>query len=392
MADSHVETLNMMELPINKIINMIKTNITHELYDPVIILGKMGMGKTESLRNLAREMKIGYCELRLVNMTETDMLGIPTITSDGTTSYASNDLLPIPKRDGEVGILAIDEITSCSRTMRAAAYQLLDGQRRLGNYKLPDKWICVGLGNGPDDGGVFNGAEAALFTRAMCFRVSVNPEAWKDWAIRNDANASVMAYLAFSPASLHIFDPNEMQGICPTPRTWVKLSKLLDIYEEEKGGYLDVSDAAILAAASIGQKEAGNFAGFYKYNTSKEIINVEDIIAGKLNGANAGRAQSEVILLAIENLGKEIKRMTKADTGLQRNDKAELATLKKVGNVFRWLTQLGDVRLEWAVSAIRSITQMCDEMSAIAIDPRFDEICPELDEFAAKHRVVNDIT
>ena len=66
--------------------------------------------------------------------------------------------------------------------MRAAAYQLLDGQRALGNYKLPEKWICVGLGNGPDDGGVFNGAEAALFTRCYGFRVAPNLESFKEYA------------------------------------------------------------------------------------------------------------------------------------------------------------------------------------------------------------------
>ena len=392
MAEQHVETLNMIELPISEIIKRIRINIEHGFYDPVIMLGKMGMGKTESLKNLAKDLGIGYCELRLVNMTETDMLGIPTITTDGKTTYASNELLPTEKDNGEVGILAIDEITSCSRTMRAAAYQLLDGQRKLGNYTLPDKWICVGLGNGPDDGGVFTGAEAALFTRAMCFRVAVSPEAWKDWAVKNDINASVMAYLAFSPASLHVFDPNEMQGICPTPRTWVKLSKLLDIHENLKGGYLDTREVTILAASSIGVKESGTFSGFYKYNSSKDIINVADIVAGKLNGKVAGKSESQVLLLAIENLGKEVKRITKDDIGLQKKDRAEIDTLKKVANVFKWITELGEVRLDWAVSAIRNITHMCDEMIAISIDDRFDELCPEFEKFCKAHKVIADNT
>ena len=55
----------------------------------------------------------------------------------------------------------------------------MDSKRALGTYKLPDKWKVISLGNGIDDGGVFNGMENAFLSRAMCYRIEPDLECWK---------------------------------------------------------------------------------------------------------------------------------------------------------------------------------------------------------------------
>ena len=385
------ETLNMRESSVDEIIRFIKEDLIQmEIYDPVIVLGKMGMGKTASLKNLANELNIGYCELRLVNMTETDMLGIPTVSKEGTTTYASNDLLPIVERDGEVGILALDEITSCSSTMRAAAYQLLDGQRRLGNYKLPDKWICVGLGNGPDDGGVFNGAEAALFTRCYCFRVAPNLDSWKEWAIEAGINPAVIAYLSYDPTKLHVYNPDdEMDGICPTPRTWEKLSKLLNAKEKANGGNpLPISVAEFYAGISVGVKEAGSFSGFYQYTQNGKAVNIADVLSGKANGKEAAKAEPQVVYIAIENLIRAINDTIAHDAQIQTTLEPSDETIDKVCNVVRWITDLASVRLDYGITGIRDlISGSSKEFYAIICDDRFDDKCPEFLKFCSDNNV-----
>lgn len=374
------ETLNMIEKPISEIIDFIKDQLECEIYDPIIILGKMGMGKTASLKGLAKDLGIGYCELRLVNMTETDMLGIPTVSAQGTTTYASNDLLPIVERDGEVGILALDEITSCSSTMRAAAYQLLDGQRALGNYKLPEKWICVGLGNGPDDGGVFNGAEAALFTRCYGFRVAVSIESWKEYALANNINPAIIAYLSMPGCTkLHDYDPDEMDGLCPTPRTWEKLSKLLNSREAKNGGKaLSRNMVEMLAAASIGEKEAGAFAGFYGYKASEDLIDPNDIVSGKAKGKNIRAVDPEVIYLTIQN----IIQLLRADA---ERCKVELSDdiKKKIVNACAWFVDIGNQKTDYGVMGIRDImTALPQNATFFVLSEEFDELCPEVFKFA----------
>lgn len=380
------ETLNMREASIHEITDFIKDLFNMEIYDPVIVLGKMGMGKTVSLKGLAKELGIGYSEIRLVNMTETDMLGIPTISKDGTTTYASNDLLPIAERDGERGILAIDEITSCSSTMRAAAYQLLDSQRRLGNYKLPDKWICVGLGNGPDDGGVFNGAEAALFTRCYGFRVAPNLESFKEYAIENGMNPSVIAYLSYDPSKLHVYDPDELDGLCPCPRTWEKLSKLLNAKEKFNGGPVSMAVAEFLASASIGVREAGFFSGFYEYNQKGHVVSVDDILNGKAKGSNVKANEPQVIYIAIESIIKQLNGELKAANKVNGNYPSSI--VKRVANAANWLVDAASVKLDYGIMGARDLCTAVQDISSIILDEDFDSVCPTFLQFCKKNSIL----
>ena len=383
------ETLNMREASIKEITSFIKDLFDMEIYDPVIILGKMGMGKTASLKGLAKELGIGYTELRLVTMTETDMLGIPTVSADGTTTYASNDLLPIVERDGERGILALDEITSCSSTMRAAAYQLLDGQRALGNYKLPEKWICVGLGNGPDDGGVFNGAEAALFTRCYGFRVAPSIEAFKEYAIESGMNPSVVAYLSYDPSKLHVYDPDELDGLCPTPRTWEKLSKLLNAKEKFNGGNaVPMSVAEFLASASIGVKEAGFFSGFYEYNQKGKVIDIEDILSGKANGKNVSASEPQVVYIAIESLIKKINEELKEANANKVGNSYNDDIIQRIGNATNWIIESGSVKLDYAIMGLRDLTTGVPMFGDILLDDKFNDICPSFLTFSIENQIV----
>lgn len=381
------ETLNMREASITEINDFIRDLFAMEIYDPVIVLGKFGMGKTASLKGLAKELGIGYSELRLVTMTETDMLGIPTISAQGTTTYASNDLLPIAERDGERGILAIDEITSCSATMRAAAYQLLDGQRALGNYKLPEKWICVGLGNGPDDGGVFNGAEAALFTRCYGFRVTPNLDSFKEYAIENGFNPSVLAYLNYAPDKLHVYDPDELDGLCPCPRTWEKLSKLLNGKEKFNGGKpLSMAVAEFLASASIGVKEAGFFSGFYKYNQGAKVISIADVLDGKADGRQVDANEPQVVYIALEQLIKEINSELSTDTKIagEHSDKM----IKRIANAANWIIDASTKKLDYGILGIRDLTSGVKELNSIMLQDSFDEVCPRFLQFCVQNNIV----
>lgn len=380
------ETLNMREASITEITDFIRDLFTMEIYDPVVVLGKMGMGKTASLKGLADELGIGYAELRLVNMTETDMLGIPTVSAQGTTTYASNDLLPIVERDGERGILALDEITSCSATMRAAAYQLLDGQRALGNYKLPDKWICVGLGNGPDDGGVFNGAEAALFTRCYGFRVAPNLESFKEYAIASGMNPSVVAYLSYDPSKLHVYDPDELDGLCPCPRTWEKLSKLLNAKEKYNGGPVSMAVAEFLASASVGVKEAGFFSGFYKYNQSNKVIDVESILNGTADGTNVSADEPQVVYIAIESLIRKLNEEFKTTPRVGGDFSPKL--MKRIANVTNWLVDASTQKLDYGITGASDLFKGVEDIGELILSSDFDTACPKFLAFCTANNIV----
>lgn len=371
------DTLNMREITIEQFIDEIEADIEDENYDPVIGIGKSGIGKTMSIYELTQKLGIGFCELRLVTMTEIDILGIPVV-ENGRTTYASNALLPSIERDGERGILVLDEITSAERTVRAAAYQLLDSKRALGNYKLPDKWKVVALGNGVNDGGVFQGMEAAFLSRATCYRPEPNFDCWKRWALKNGINTSVIAYLSFDPTKLHQFDTDEFASVFPCPRSWVSLSKRLNAREKKNNGKpLDTDKVALYAAGAVGEKEADLFAGFYEYNG--KTVSADDILSGKSQGNIVGQLEPQVAYLVIQNLAAKV-RETLGDRDDSNIKPEEILIAVRATN---WLLDAAEFRLDFGITGLADLVNSSVRYTTIALQSDdFERQCPRFLEFA----------
>ena len=80
-----------------------------------------------------------------------DVRGIPYLaqaTPESTkyTSWAVPDVFPIAERDGDRGILFIDELPTALPATQNAFLQLLLN-RKLGDYELPVGWAIVCAGN-----------------------------------------------------------------------------------------------------------------------------------------------------------------------------------------------------------------------------------------------------
>lgn len=384
-----METLNMMSIPVDQFCREIANDLDDGNYDPVVGIGLSGVGKTMSIYELTQKRKIGFCEMRLVTMGEIDILGIPT-TKNGRTTYAPNSLLPDADRDGEEGILVLDEITSATSPVRAAAYQLLDSKRALGEYKLPPKWKVVALGNGPDDGGVFQGMEAAFLSRCTCYRVSTNLETWKKWAIANGVNSSVVAFLQWQPDNLHKLNPDEIASVFPCPRSWTALSKRLNAREAKNGGPLELDAVEIYAAGAVGVKVAPQFATFYAHN--KDTVDINGIIEGrvKAQGSGISKKKPEVIYLTLQGLIKKLGEIiTEKDVDPKTYHIRDIEKTKKLVNAVRFILDLGATRSDYANTAIQDLGKISQIYYAMCIDTTpntcFAAMCPEFDEYLDAH-------
>lgn len=143
MADS----LNMTQITSDKLQRQLSLRIRNGVTSPILILGKAGIGKTEQITQLAKDEGIGYKEIRLLLYDAAELKGIPYADRETqTTKIFPQDIFPTAERDGERGILVLDEVTSCQAQLRTAVFQLLDAKRSLGSYKLPDGWMIVQIG------------------------------------------------------------------------------------------------------------------------------------------------------------------------------------------------------------------------------------------------------
>lgn len=387
------DSMNLKSISVDTFTRLIRENIEDEDFSPAMALGKSGIGKTESIYELTQELGIGFCELRLVTLNEIDLLGMPETIEypDGSkrTTYASNDELPNASRDKECGILVLDEITSATSTIRAAAYQLMDSKRKLGNYKLPDKWKVVALGNGISDGGVFQGMESAFISRTQCYRVEPNLDAWKKWAIKNEVHPSVIAYLDFDPSKLHDMPKNsKLASAFPCPRSWTALSKKLKNAERRAGTLLDSDDVELYAAGAIGNNEAASFSAFYNYN--KQTISVSDIVSGKADPSVVSSTEPEVMFIVIQGLTGYIRDLIKNDSSANGIDFSH-DTIDKIARICKWMIAASEHRLDYTVTMLKGLTASLEEFRNItSINEEFEELCPEYFDFCVRTQIVFD--
>lgn len=187
----------------------------HTRERPIMVWGPPGSSKTASVALVAEQLGIQHRDLRLGNLTPSDLKGLPVIDHDErVTRYYPPDELP---RDGN-GILTLDEINVAAPVMQALAQELLL-ERRLGTYRLPSGWLIVGMGNRKEDRAAVHAMPAPAANRFKHYALEPSLSDWTYWAqATNSIHEHIIAFLHWRPELLHRFDPNSPSW--PSPRSW----------------------------------------------------------------------------------------------------------------------------------------------------------------------------
>jgi hypothetical protein len=188
---------------------------------PVFIWGGPGGGKSAIVDQLAKSLAITLRDLRVLLLDPVDFRGLPLISSDGQTKWATPDFLP---REGE-GILFLDELNAAPAMVQASCYQLvLD--RKLGDYTLPDGWSIIAAGNRDSDRAVTTRMPTPLRNRFVHLEFEVDVQEWSEWAVKSSIRPEVIAFLRFRRELLSKFDRDA--NAFPSPRSWEFVSRILN--------------------------------------------------------------------------------------------------------------------------------------------------------------------
>lgn len=218
---------------------------------PVLLLGSPGVGKSDLCRASAAELGIECRALHLPQIDPVDLRGIPCVR-DGVTTWAPSADLP---REG-AGILLLDEVSAAPSLVQVACYQLtLD--RRLGEYHLPDDWLCVLAGNLATDRAASGKISTALCSRALQLTIEPELETWVAWAMAAGIRSEVIGFLRFRPALLTTFDPRSPESSYACPRTWAMLSDFL-------GAGIPAESELEVYSGIVGSGPATEFIGFLR--------------------------------------------------------------------------------------------------------------------------------
>jgi hypothetical protein len=242
---------------------------------PLFLWGPPGIGKSELVEGIARDLNGLMIDLRLGQMEPTDIRGIPFYNKDiGKMDWAPPVDLPDEETASQypIVVLFLDELNSAAPSVQSAAYQLILN-RRVGKYVLPDNVVMVAAGNRESDKGVTYRMPTPLANRFVHQEMKVDFASWQEWAVKNRIHKDVVGYLSFAKQDLYDFDAKSASRAFATPRSWSFVSQLLD-------DEIDSETLTNLIAGTVGEGLAVKFMAHRKIASS--MPNPVDILTGKV--------------------------------------------------------------------------------------------------------------
>lgn len=250
-----------------------------------MVVSSPGIGKSSIARLVADTLQLELIDIRLSQCTPEDLQGFPmkvqkeVTLADGTVQTVHKaDFIPFsifplegetPPEGKRGWLLFLDEITSATKPVQAAAYKLvLD--HMVGSYRLHESCAIMAAGNKATDKAVVNQMSTALMTRMSQLEMEPNAAEWIEWAYSADIDTRVIAYIGYKNSHLMQFDPNKDKGTFACPRTWEFLSDLI------KDTNLSAHDATRVESV-IGTGVGPQFLTFVK--EFDNIPKFEDIMA-----------------------------------------------------------------------------------------------------------------
>ena len=299
---------------------------------PLFLWGPPGIGKSELVESIARELGGLMIDLRLGQMEPTDIRGIPFYNKDiGKMDWAPPVELPDEEmsKDYPIVVLFLDELNSAAPSVQSAAYQLILN-RRIGKYRLPDNVVMVAAGNRESDKGVTYRMPTPLANRFIHQEMKVDFASWQEWALNNRIHKDVVGYLSFAKQDLYDFDAKSASRAFATPRSWTFVSQLLDEGDDD-------DTTMNLIAGTVGEGLAVKFMAHKK--VASRMPNPTDILNGKVKDLNVKEVSAMYSLVismcyelkgAVENKVEDKKFHEMADNFLgymMKNFETELTVM-----------------------------------------------------------------
>lgn len=256
---------------------------------PVLLMGPPGIGKTQIMEQISKEMQIALVAYTITHHTRQSAVGLPFISEKSyggqtfsVTEYTMSEIIASVYEKMEQtgireGILFIDEINCVSETLAPTMLQFLQG-KTFGNQKLPEGWVIVAAGNPPE----YNKSvrEFDVVTLDRLKKIDVEPDfpAWKEYAYRQEIHPAVISYLELRRENFCRIENTVDGKRFATARGWEDLSRLIQVYEE-LGKTVDRDVVYQYIQHRTAAKDFANYLElYYKY---KQDYQVEDILKGE---------------------------------------------------------------------------------------------------------------
>jgi hypothetical protein len=249
---------------------------------PVLIRGRHGIGKSEVVYQIANALNLPVVERRASQMTEGDLMGLPSI-SDDSTRWNAPDWL---RKACDVPVaLFLDEVDRACVEVRQGIFELTDSRKLNGWHLHPGTRIFAAVNGGEHSGASsyqVGEMDPAELDRWTVFDVEPSIKDWLDWA-KGKVDGLIWDFINLNHKHLEYVPSNggyEPNKVYPSRRSWVRLNSTIanaGLFGDFKANRSIIYN---LACAFVGFEAAVSLGDFIeKY---ERIVTPEDVI-------NAGR-------------------------------------------------------------------------------------------------------
>jgi len=263
----------------------------------VCIWGTHGLGKTQIVRDYAREKKWKFSYIAPAQFEEMgDLHGMPnvidpdeTISGDEYTVYSPPDW--VPREDGP-GILLLDDINRADDRILRGCMQLLQNFE-LTSWKLPPKWQIVATAN--PEGGDYSVTpmDGAMLTRMLHATLKFDAKIWAQWAYSANVDERGISFV--------LTYPELVNSERTTPRSLTQFFEQIASIDDLKEN-LQLVEA--LALSSLDEVTVSSFIAFINDELT-QLIDPEEILDTE----------------DFKKVAKKIKDISVDDSGAKRVDR-----------------------------------------------------------------------
>lgn len=211
---------------------------------PVCLIGPAGVGKTEIVRQVARELDLAFLSYSVTHHTRQSAIGLPRLAEtqvDGVTvsvtEYTMSEIIAevyrvMNKTEKKEGILFLDEFNCASETMRPIMLQLLQA-KTFGPHAIPEGWMLVLAGNPPEYNAAASALDAVTADRMRLIHLRPDYSAWREYMVKHKIHPIILSYLDDHKRHFYVFEKGNDGTALVTARAWEDLSVILRMMEEQ---------------------------------------------------------------------------------------------------------------------------------------------------------------
>lgn len=191
---------------------------------PVLITGKPGIGKTDSVEAACDEAKAECVTSFPVVNDPTDYKGLPWVVDGNATFLPFGDLQKLITTKKPL-VYFLDDLGQATPAVQAAAMQLILA-RRVNGQRISDLVTFVAATNGRGHRAGVSGILEPVKSRFVTIvEMVTDVNEWCMWAAAHNVAPEVIAFIRLVPQALSEFAPTADMTNSPSPRTWHSVSR-----------------------------------------------------------------------------------------------------------------------------------------------------------------------